>query len=378
VATVLRLRAEGARTLVRDARGRLLGAVDEAGRLALADPDAASWVPTEALAAAASGHVGPAGLRTSLDEGLSRLALEALGTQRGTIVLLDAATGAVLAAVSDDRTRAENDGAAAWTQHREPASIAKLITTTAALRAGLDPDAEIAGMTCAGHATYGRGQLWCSLPGGPLAGLGHALAISCNLAFANLGMKLGAGRLLEEYQLYGYRPAARAEGGARILKPPEGDRELADLAVGLEATDMTPVHGARMAAVFVQGRLPTAHLLAASDGALGRTPRAIPVEAGLQVADPRWLPLLTRAMEAVTGPGGTAGGLDPPGFQVAMKTGTAAAPGAGYHVNYIGVGPLPRPRIAFCVRLTHGGSSPDVNRRARQVLAALLASLQAS
>jgi hypothetical protein len=376
VASALERRAAGARTMVRDTRGRLMGVLDGDGRLTLLDPDGASWVPSEALAAAASGQAAPAGLRTSVDEGLSRLALGALGAERGTIVLLDAATGAVLAAVSDARTQ-EESGRAAWTQHREPASIAKLITTTAALRAGLDPDAEIAGMTCAGHATYGRGQLWCTFPGGQLAGLGHALAISCNVAFANLGLKLGAARLLEEYGRYGFQPPGGADAGARIRKPPEDDRQLADLAVGLEATDITPVHGARMAAVFAAGRLPTAHVLAARDGALGRTPRALPVEAGVQVVDPRWLPLLTRSMEAVTGPGGTAGGLDPPGFQVAMKTGTAAEPGSGYHVNYIGVGPQPHPPIAICGRLTPRGSSPDISRRARQVLATLLGSLGA-
>ena len=49
-----------------------------------------------------------------------------------------------------------------------------------------------------------------------------------------------------------------------------------------------------------------------------------------------------------------------------MKTGTAAERGRGYHVNYIGVGPLPDPTVAFCVRVTHERSSPAVTRgRAR-------------
>jgi cell division protein FtsI/penicillin-binding protein 2 len=41
---------------------------------------------------------------------------------------------------------------------------------------------------------------------------------------------------------------------------------------------------------------------------------------------------------------GTGASLAPLGFAVAMKTGTAAEPGQGYHVNYIGAGPLPDPR----------------------------------
>jgi cell division protein FtsI/penicillin-binding protein 2 len=80
-------------------------------------------------------------------------------------------------------------------------------------------------------------------------------------------------------------------------------------------------------------------------------------------------------MAAVTGPGGTADGAAPPTFPVAMKTGTAATPRLGYHVNYIGVGPMPDPKVAFCVRVTHLGSSPTVNAAAREVLRLLLTRL---
>ena len=79
-------------------------------------------------------------------------------------------------------------------------------------------------------------------------------------------------------------------------------------------------------------------------------------------------------MEAVAA-FGTAASLAPPGFRVAMKTGTAAEPGRGYHVNYIGVGPLPDPAVAFCVRVTNERSSPTVTRAAREVTGRLLAAL---
>jgi cell division protein FtsI/penicillin-binding protein 2 len=58
-----------------------------------------------------------------------------------------------------------------------------------------------------------------------------------------------------------------------------------------------------------------------------------------------------------------------------MKTGTAAEPGRGYHVNYIGAFPLPDPTIAFCVRVTNERSSPAVTRAAREVTGRLLATL---
>ena len=72
---------------------------------------------------------------------------------------------------------------------------------------------------------------------------------------------------------------------------------------------------------------------------------------------------------------GTGASLAPRGFALAMKTGTAAEPGRGYHVNYIGAGPLPDPTFAFCVRVTNERSSPAVTRAAREVTARLLAAL---
>ena len=60
--------------------------------------------------------------------------------------------------------------------------------------AGLDPDALISRITCTGVERYGGQPLWCAWPGGALAGLDDALAKSCNVAFANLGVELGVGR----------------------------------------------------------------------------------------------------------------------------------------------------------------------------------------
>jgi len=92
------------------------------------------------------------------------------------------------------------------------------------------------------------------------------------------------------------------------------------------------------------------------------------------VIDPAVAGRLRRAMEAAA-TSGTGMGLAPPGFPVAMKTGTAAEPGQGYHVNYIGLGPLPEPTVAFCIRVTNERSSPAVTTAAREVTRRLLAGL---
>jgi cell division protein FtsI/penicillin-binding protein 2 len=72
---------------------------------------------------------------------------------------------------------------------------------------------------------------------------------------------------------------------------------------------------------------------------------------------------------------GTGFALEPPGFRVAMKTGTASLPRLGYHVNYLGFAPVERPSVAFCIRVTGQRSSPRIRADARAVTARLLAAL---
>jgi len=369
-ARVLELHGRGAACIVRDRGRRLAGTLDASGHFE-AVPEAAGLVPAVAATALAAAGRAPS-LRLATDLALSRFAQEALGSYRGSIVLLDLASGDVLAAVSDPRTAAEG-GTPAFEQRREPASIAKIVTTAAALRAGIDPDAEIARMTCEGFARFGNGTLWCALPGGPLRGLGHALAISCNVAFANLGLRVGGPALVEEFRRWGFD--GREPGDGRIVHPPQGALPLAKMAVGLDATDITPLHAARLAAVAARGEMPPPQLIAAIDGALGLTPRTLSHPAPRRILDAGAAEVIRHAMEAVTQPGGTAEGMAPNGFPVAMKTGTASAPGVGYYVNYVGIGPLPRPVISFCVRVTGQPTSVHATQAARQVLSTLLQGL---
>ncbi len=371
LARALAARDAGARTLVLDRNGELLATLDAAGAIV---PEA----ETAGLLAGVLERLPPVpnsgAVRLAVDLELSRDALRALGERRGSIVLVDARSGAVRAAVSDART-SEREASAPFTQRREPASIAKLLTAAAAYRAGLDPDASIARMTCTGVERYGGQPLWCPYPAGPLAGLDHALAQSCNVAFASVAAGLGAEAMQDEYRRWGFdAPGAAPLGAAgRIHTPPLTPRALADLAIGLGGVDVTPLHAALLAATVANdGTSVEPHLLEGACGPLGLGRVEEAAAPGREVLDAAVARRLRRAMEAVVR-FGTGAGLAPDDLALAMKTGTAAEFGLGYHVNYIGF--LPRRSLAFCVRVTHERTSPAVSRAAREVTARLLQSL---
>jgi peptidoglycan glycosyltransferase len=376
--SALAARDRGARTLLWDRGGRLVQTIDDDGSPRLT-PEGAGTLD-EALGRLADGADTlpreASSVRLTLDADLSRVALDALGPYRGSVVLLDPRTGALLAAVTDAATAAAEPGAA-FAQRREPASIAKVLTVAAAYRAGHDADGAIGRMACGGVERYGGKPLWCAFRAGPLEGLDHALGVSCNVAFANVAMLVGRERLVEEYRLWGFDGGALLGAAGRIHGGVRGPRELADLGIGLEQVDVTPLHAAALAAVIGDdGRMPAVHLVAGATSplALRDAPRRRPP--GREVVPPAIAARLRAAMASVARRG-TGVGLAPAGFPMAMKTGTAATPGLGYHVNYIGTAPLPEPTVAFAVRVTGERSSPAVTEAAREVTRRLLASLAA-
>ncbi len=397
--------ASGVRQLLFDRRGRPLGSIVDDHSLILDEDLPPGLVPPElatdllppalkppGLAAAgpsalAASMSGARALRLTIDRAWSKAAARALGREEGAIAILEIPSGAVLAAVSNggSRSRWRSRGDSVL-DLREPASIAKLITTTAAMRAGLDPDREIADMTCRGSVLMGGKRLYCSAINRRLRGLSHAMASSCNVAFARLAMDIGDRALVEEYERYGFvigsgsgRPTpGKSVGVVHEYRHP--GKRLGDLSIGLDEASITPLGAAVFAATLADGLRREPRFVLQADGLLGISPRTLAAAdpRAVAVLDPSWLPALHESMRAVAAPGGTANRIAPRRLRVAMKTGTARDPDKPFHVNYVGFFPSgggQRPRYAFAVRVTGQPTSSRVRRAGYTVTNRLLRAL---
>ncbi|RJK92949.1 hypothetical protein D5H78_17745 [Vallicoccus soli] len=255
-------------------------------------------------------------LGTTLDLDVQAAAEAALGGRAGGVVVVRPSTGAVLAAASGP---ADGPDRALAGQY-PPGSTFKVVTTTALLQRGLDPDDVVA---CPGEAVV-EGKAFTNVDGFALGDVPFRtdFAESCNTAFVGLAEDLPAGALPGAAALYGLGvegPAGVASGlglGAYAGSVPAQPEPLgrAAASIGQGTVLASPLAMASVAATVADGTYRRPSLVTGDAAPAAVPPR--PLDPGLA----RTLRGLMRGV--VTG--GSGGALaDLPGPPAIAKTGTA-------------------------------------------------------
>jgi peptidoglycan glycosyltransferase len=322
----------------------------------------------------------------TLNRAAQQAAYDGLAGKVGAVVALDPRTGAVLAEASspsyDPTALSSHDPARIRSTYTKlmadprnpllnravqstypPGSTFKVITAAAALAAGLSPTTEIPSPTVlklpgttANLNNFGGER--CG--NGTTDTLADALRISCNTAFGQLGMTLGAAKVGKQAQAFGFgdsslqlpQPVASSVYPARLNKPQE-----AQSAIGQYDVRVTPLQMAMVAAgVANNGVVMRPYLvkeLQAPD--LSRLDLASP-SVYSQAVSSTVAQQLTAMMEGVVS-NGTGTRAQIPGVRVAGKTGTAQhAVGQPPHAWFIGFAPAQNPQVAVAVLVENGGS----------------------
>ncbi len=367
-------------------------------------------------------------LHLTLNATLQARAAALLGGRNGSVVVLDPRSGAVLAMVSvpgfDPRGLSfdpsapdwgvENDRVGAyWNQINDPAarqpllnrptqgqyppgSTFKTVTAVAALEyaARAQPEA----ITCPNQLDVEAGAppVVNAVPGlGSLTGnpsnLERVYAYSCNTAFAQYALRLGADHLAEvarRFDIYQPQDAPRSYDefsdlltvSSRLFVQPgflNRPAALADTGYGQGQLLLTPLQMALVAAAIANdGVMMQPYLvqrMTDPDGRVIMERRPQPIR---QTMSASTAAVMRRHMRAVAQYGfGSIVSNFVPGVAVGGKSGTAElAPGVAPHAWFIAIAAVEQPRYAVAVMIENGGEgSGAAAELAGQVLQAAFA-----
>jgi peptidoglycan glycosyltransferase len=326
----------------------------------------------------------------TLDPAVQQAAMDGLDGVTGAVVALDPSTGAVLGLAStptydpaqlsshdpaamraydEQITPAEGSGDAdprvnqAISERYPPGSIFKVIVSAAALAGGdYTPDTVVPApqqLTLPGTSTQleNFGGEACS-PSGEQS-LIDALTVSCNTAFAQLGIDLGEDRVREMAEAFGLddeRFDMPLTVSGSTIGDIANDAELGVTSIGQQDVAVTPMQAAMIAsAVANDGTLMKPYLVDSIQApdltVVDQTdPEEMSSPISADVADQ-----LTRMMTSVVDNGsGRRARIS--GVEVAGKTGTAENAGPD-HNWFIGFAPADDPQIAVAVFVRNGGGT---------------------
>jgi peptidoglycan glycosyltransferase len=342
----------------------------------------------------------------TIPPGVQRIARDQLGAQRGSVVALDPRDGSILAFwsfPSYDPTvlsQADQDGARQARElllaapdnpllartYREtffPGSTFKVVTAAAGLASGTisvtSPSYPRSGgyvppLTTRPVRNFGGGAC-----GGPLV---EIMRVSCNTAFAQMGVDMGAEQLVSMASALGFgeRPPIDLPAAvASTIAPPEffvqNTPVLAQTAIGQNAVRATPLQMAMVAgAVANGGNVMTPHVMAEVVNDDGEVIDRYEPSVWRTAMSPEVAGAVRDAMVTVVADG-TATRLAVPGVTTAGKTGTAQIGNGLSHAWIVGFAPAEAPRVAVAVivEAQEGASEQTGGRVAAPIAQAVLA-----
>jgi peptidoglycan glycosyltransferase len=340
----------------------------------------------------------------TLDPAVQKAAMEGLGDVTGAVVALDPSTGAILGLASTptfDPNRLSSHEPAAIREYAEqldaadpdptrnqaigeryaPGSVFKVIVSAAALANGYTPETPVPApdvLTLPGTSTTLKNFNNSSCNGGADQPLIDALTISCNTAFAQLGIDLGEDKVRDMAEAFGM-DGERMDIPLKVSGSSVGDigdaAALGQSSIGQHSVVMTPLQAAMVAAAVAndgslmkpylvdQLRAPDLTVIEETD------PEELSRPVSEDVADQ-----LTEMMTSVVEKGsGRKAQIQ--GVRVGGKTGTAQTGGdTPDHNWFVGFAPADDPKIAVAVFVANGGGTGgDISAPiARQVIEAYL------
>ncbi|MGI5222128.1 peptidoglycan D,D-transpeptidase FtsI family protein [Nocardia sp. CA-290969] len=325
---------------------------------------------------------------TTIDPMMQQVAYNELTSKgyTGSVVAIEPSTGKILTMVStpsyDPNQLSGHDGAQgteAWetlsadenqpmlnraiSQTYPPGSTFKVVVTAAALSNGVaNPQSQFTAapnITLPGTSTTLENYNGTNCGSGATATLHEAFRRSCNTAFVELGVDVGAAALEDEAAAFGigpHRGIPMPVAESTIGNIPD-DAALAQSSIGQRDVALTPLDNAVIAATVANGGVRMEPYLVdqLQNPDLSELATTEPVSVGQAVSADvasTLTDLMVASEENTAGSGGSA-------YRIASKTGTAEhgsdPRNTPPHAWYIAFAPAENPKIAIAVIVENGG-----------------------
>lgn len=306
---------------------------------------------------------------TTLDANLQNAAYNALGDNKGAVVVMEPSTGKILAMVSkpsfDPNNVSENWDALnndenssllnrATLGQYTPGSTFKLVTTLAFMRQ--NPDYNNYSFECNGEFSQNGATIHCynSTAHGE-ENLTDSVANSCNSSFSNIGLQMDkaewrktAKQMLFNSKLPG---DVKYNESSFRLKTDAGDADTMMTAIGQGETQVSPYHMAMIVSAIANGgKLMKPYLVDKITNYAGTTVMKYMPESYKELMTSSEAAQLTEYMKAVVDYG-TGAALSGASYTVAGKTGTAevSEDGNTVHSWFVGFSNVDNPELAISV-----------------------------
>jgi peptidoglycan glycosyltransferase len=325
----------------------------------------------------------------SLRADAQREAQSALGFQRGSVVLLDVQTGAILALYSnpsfDPNPLASHNAQVAQADftalnrdpdqpalpraYRElypPGSSFKTVTTSVALEDGVATPNTV--YPVRSQLTLPQTSSTLKNFGGESCGgtLTESFTESCNTTFGEVGLQLGNQFVpgMAKFGIGDTPPLDVDPGPVSSIGPTAGSFQnnqpsFALAGIGQGPMAVTPLQMALVADGIANGGvIMTPHVVSEIRDSNDQLVKRINPSPWMTATTPQVAAAVTQMMvDVVNSPGGTGSAARIPGVTVAGKTGTAqTTPGTAPDAWFVAFAPAQAPKYAVAVLVEHGGS----------------------
>ncbi len=235
-----------------------------------------------------------------------------------------------------------------------PGSTMKVVTTTAIYN--YNPSLATYNYPQQKCQPFSDGKPVCDSYGACGGTVQVTLPVSCDSAYAYLGVQVGVDNMTKQAQMFGYDsvpgidvPAVEPSVFPKL--PPNSQALLGQSSIGQYDVAATALQNAMVAAAVANhGVLMTPHLMSSVTDSQGAKVETYSPHAASQVSSAQTAQQVTSLMEAVTQPPGTAAGIFPSYLCAAVKTGTAqTVPGGPLDDWMIGFAPANNPQVAVAV-----------------------------